>query len=120
MQARLKLAVVQPDCMSYPCQEDCCSAGCDVWPREREALLARGLAQDTDFSAPYRDDEGDLLFRTALGARGCVFLLAADRGCRLHDTGFKPEVCIVMPRDAAEAAEMADEGMLPCRASWRF
>jgi hypothetical protein len=114
-----KLALLQPDCVSYPCGEECCSAGCDVWPRERAALLERGLAREADFVGPFLDDEGDWLYRTALGERGCVFL-GARRGCRLHDTGLKPEVCVLAPRDPAEAAEMVEEQMLPCAASWRF
>ena len=115
----VKLPLLQPDCLVYPCHEECCSAGCDVWPREREALLRAALAVDADFSAPYTDDAGDLLYRTALRGRGCVFLDRA-RGCRLHSTGLKPEVCVLAPRDPAEADEMADESMLPCRAAWSY
>jgi hypothetical protein len=114
-----KLQVVQPDCLSYPCHEECCSAGCDVWPRERDALIAAGEAHAADFLGPYRDDDGDLLYRTTLGTRGCSFL-GDGRGCRLHDTGLKPEVCRVVPRDAAEADEMAEDDMLPCRSSWQL
>jgi hypothetical protein len=113
------LPVLQPDCMVYPCREECCSAGCDVWPKERSALLHAGLATDADFSEPYEDDEGDRLYRTAVRGRGCVFLLET-RGCRLHATGLKPEVCVLAPRDHAEADEMAGESMLPCRAEWAY
>ena len=108
-----------PDCLTYPCQQDCCSVGCDVWPRERTALLARGLGSEADFVGPYTDDEGDELFRTAVGVRGCVFL-RDDRGCRLHDTGLKPSVCILAPRDPDEVDEMEEEGLLPCREAWRY
>ena len=114
-----KLQVLQPDCLSYPCHEECCSAGCDVWPHERAALLEGGWARPADFSGPTEDEDGDILFRTTLGPRGCAFL-DETRGCRLHDTGLKPEVCQVVPRDAAEADDMADDDMLPCRASWQF
>ena len=115
-----KLPVVaQPDCVTFPCHEECCSAGCDVWPEERDALLASVLASAQDFTGPYEDDEGDQLYRTALGKRGCVFL-ADVRGCRLHDTGLKPKVCVMAPRDVAEADEMESDEMLPCRTSWQF
>lgn len=113
-----KLAVA-PDCMTYPCQQECCSVGCDVWPHERSALLHHQLAAEADFHGPYQDEEGDWLYRTTLGERsGCIFL-AETRGCRLHATGLKPSVCIVVPRSTKEADELAREGMLPCRDSWR-
>jgi hypothetical protein len=119
MAEAVKLQILMPDCETYPCQEQCCSAGCDVWPHERDALLKRGIAQPTDFDEEaYQDDEGDWLFRTSLGPRGCIFL-GERRGCRLHGTGLKPEVCIAVPRSVPEADEMASEGMLPCRAEWR-
>jgi hypothetical protein len=111
--------IVSPDCMTYPCQEECCSHGCDVWPQERAALLEKGLASVSDFDDGYTDDEGDWLFRTELGPRGCIFL-KPDRGCRLHETGLKPEVCIAVPRNSTEADEMASYGMMPCRADWHF
>ena len=101
------------DCMNYPCKDDCCAYGADVWPQERDELLRQNLAQAGDFTGPARDDEGDLLYRTRIGGRGCVFL-NPDRGCRLHDTGFKPEVCRVVPRNPAEAEEMHRNGYLPC------
>jgi hypothetical protein len=112
--------VSQPDCLVFPCRQECCSEGCDVWPRERAALLVAGLATADDFSEEYEDEEGDTLFRTALGAAGgCVFLLPT-RGCRLHSTGLKPEVCVLAPRSEAEADEMQGESMLPCRESWVY
>lgn len=113
-----KLQILMPDCASYPCQEECCSAGCDVWPHERTALLHGGLAVETDFEDPYEDEDGDWLYRTALGPRGCVFL-GEHRGCRLHFTGLKPAVCVAVPRNVPEADEMAADGMLPCRSDWR-
>ena len=114
-----RLSVLVPDCVSYPCREECCQAGCDVWPHERAALIEQGLAGETDFTGPYQDDEGDWLFRSGLGTRGCTFL-DQQRGCRLHFTGLKPEVCVVVPRSADEADEMATDGMLPCRSAWGF
>jgi hypothetical protein len=114
-----KLLLVQPDCTTFPCREECCGAGCDVWPHERAALLDSGLAREQDFTGPYDDDEGDRLFRTALGPRGCTFL-GEPRGCRLHHTGLKPSVCVLVPRDRAEADEMAEDRMLPCRAAWDY
>ena len=117
MPARLTVWIESPDCQTYPCRDDCCSEGCDVWPHERAALIARGLATADDFSDPYEDDDGDVLHRSALNARGCVFL-DRNRGCRLHHTGLKPEVCSLVPRSPNEADEMAAERMLPCRAAW--
>lgn len=114
-----KALVVAPDCMTFPCREECCSHGCDVWPHERDALLEKGLAHPTDFDEGYHDDDGDWLYRTALGPRGCTFL-KEDRGCRLHTTGMKPEVCTAVPRNTAEADEMASYDMLPCRSEWQF
>lgn len=117
---RIALRVLAaPDCMTYPCQEDCCHAGGDVWPHERDAIIGRGLGSAADFVGPYRDDEGDVLFRTAIGPRGCVFL-EARRGCRLHTTGYKPEVCVVAPRSPEEVDELVGEDLLPCRDAWRY
>jgi len=113
-----KLQVLTPDCETFPCQEQCCSAGCDVWPHERTALLQSGIARPSDFDDGYEDEEGDWLYRTALGARGCIFL-EDRRGCRLHGTGLKPAVCVAVPRSVPEADEMAADGMLPCRGEWR-
>ena len=114
-----RLPILQPDCSTFPCHDDCCSAGCDVWPAERDALLASGLAQRSDFDEEsYEDEEGDFLFRTSLGPRGCTFLETA-RGCRLHTSGLKPAVCSAVPRDAREADEMSADDMLPCRSEWR-
>ncbi len=110
-----KLSIITPDCTTFPCQEECCSAGCDVWPHERAALLDQGLAHLPDFEGPYEDDDGDWMYRTAIRSRGCTFL-GEKRGCVLHDTGLKPEVCSAVPRDAAEVNEMVADGMLPC---WR-
>jgi hypothetical protein len=112
------LPLFQPDCGTYPCRDDCCSEGCDVWPAERDALLSSGLAQPSDFDEGYEDDEGDFHFRTSLGSRGCTFL-ESTRGCRLHTTGLKPAVCSAVPRDAREADEMYADHMLPCRSEWR-
>jgi hypothetical protein len=110
----------RPDCMTYPCREECCSVGADVWPEERERMIAVGVATADEFTGPLPPDEcGDVLYRTALGARGCVFL-NPQRGCRLHTLGYKPEVCQLTPRDPEEVEEMAEDTILPCRASWRF
>jgi hypothetical protein len=108
----------QADCSTFPCREECCSVGVDVWPEERQRMIDDGVAGESDFTGP-EDDDGDLLYRTALGPRGCVFLLPT-RGCRLHDTGYKPEVCTEVPRDAEEVAELAGYGMLPCHEQWKW
>jgi hypothetical protein len=108
----------QADCSTFPCREECCSVGVDVWPPERERLIDAGLALESDFTGPELD-EGDLLYRTAIGARGCVFLLPT-RGCRLHVTGLKPSVCSEVPRDPEEVAELAGYGMMPCHDQWKW
>jgi hypothetical protein len=115
----VKLTVAQPDCMTFPCQDDCCGAGADVWPEEREALLAAGLASPADFTELYLDEDGDWLHRTAIGPRGCVFL-TATRGCGLHPSGLKPRVCVAAFRCEDEVGRMRAEGMLPCHAAWSF
>jgi len=104
-----------PDCQRFACKDECCSVGVDVWPHERQALIDDGLAESGDFTGPALDEEGDLLYRTALGNRGCVFL-QPHRGCRLHRLGRKPETCVAVPRDAAEVARLVSLGMLPCYA----
>src|SRR3569623_976116 len=112
MSQAVKLQILMPDCETFPCQEQCCSARCDVWPPER------GSAQASDCDEGDEDDDGDWRVRTALGPRGGVFL-GEHRGCRLHGTGLKPAVCVAVPRSVPEADEMAAEGMLPCRSEWR-
>lgn len=82
-------------------------------------MLRDGIAREADFTGPETDEWGDVLFRTALGPRGCVFL-RDDRGCRLHGGPYKPSVCVEVPRDVEELDEMEHDGMLPCRASWSF
>lgn len=117
---QVKLAVVsQPDCMTYPCKDDCCGSGCDVWPHERAALLAAKLATELDFTDPYSIHGHDGLFRTAIGPRGCVFL-QPDRGCRLHETGLMPDICAAAWSSPASADAMQAEGLLPCRSEWRY
>lgn len=110
----------RPDCMTYPCREECCSYGADVWPDERERMIRAGVATAAEFTGPLEPDEcGDVLYRTALGPRGCVFL-DARRGCRLHVPGYKPEVCHLAPRDPDEVEEMVEDEILPCRGAWVF
>jgi hypothetical protein len=81
-------------------------------------MIDDGIAAPTDFTGPELDD-GDLLYRTAIGARGCVFL-EPERGCRLHAIGYKPSVCSDVPRDAEEVAELAGYQMLPCQREWKW
>jgi Fe-S-cluster containining protein len=107
-----------PDCRTFPCREECCSAGVDVWVDERQRMLDDGIASSDDFTGP-EDDDGDVLYRTALGPRGCVFL-QPERGCRLHAIGYKPRVCGEVPRDAEEVEELVGYAMLPCHAAWSF
>lgn len=108
----------QPDCTTFPCKEECCSAGVDVFADERDRMIEGGIATAADFTGPELDED-DLLYRTALGARWCVFL-DARRGCRLHGTGYKPRVCSEVPRDREEVAELFDYGMLPCHGEWQW
>ena len=115
----LPIILEQPDCQTYPCKEECCSAGVDVWPEERQRIIDAGHGRAEDFTGPERDEEDDLLYRTALGPRGCVFL-QPTRGCRLHSIGFKPEVCSEVPRDSEEVDELREYGMLPCHAHWKW
>ena len=102
-----------PDCMTFACDDACCRFGVDVWPRELERLVAAGAATPADFTGPELDEEDDLLYRTALGTRGCVFL-NGDRGCRLHGTDLKPITCIRMPSSDRDVEEMLADGIMPC------
>jgi Fe-S-cluster containining protein len=108
----------QPDCTSYPCKEECCSAGVDVYAEERTRMIEAGVATAADFTGPEMD-EGDEMYRTALGPRGCVFLLPT-RGCRLHGIGYKPSVCSQVPRDMEEVEELFGYEMLPCHGEWQW
>jgi hypothetical protein len=110
--------ITQPDCTTFPCREECCSAGVDVWPSERQRMIDDGIATEKDFTGPELDED-DLLYRTAIGPRGCIFL-APSRGCRLHAIGYKPEVCGLVPRDEEEVGELVSHGMLPCHHAWKW
>ncbi len=114
-----KASLSAPDCKTFPCADECCFFGADVWPAERERIVRDGLGTEDEFTGPYQDDEGDTLWRTATSQRGCVFLLPT-RGCRLHVSGHKPSACVEFPVDAADADEMKDEGKLPCRHEWKW
>ncbi len=109
----MELKIVLPDCMTFPCNDGCCKYGADVWPAERDILIVSGHATADDFEGPEEDEEGDLLYRTRIGSRGCVFLNAV-RGCRLHLLGTKPEVCRLVPRDRDEAERMYLLDAMPC------
>jgi Fe-S-cluster containining protein len=100
-------------CLTFRCADNCCKYGADVEIEEYHNLIANRLATPGDFTGPEEDENGFLLYRTALGPRGCIFLLP-ERGCRLHNTAFKPDVCKVFPRDDAEALEAYEDGYLPC------
>jgi len=81
-------------------------------------MIADGIATAADFTGPVLDED-DLMYRTALGPRGCVFL-GPIRGCRLHPIGYKPRVCAEVPREAEEVAELFGYGMLPCHEEWTW
>jgi|WetSurMetagenome_2_1015567.scaffolds.fasta_scaffold267888_2 Fe-S-cluster containining protein len=107
------------DCLEFDCNDLCCSYGADVYIEEYNLLLEKGLATQNEFTGPEKDDDGTLLYRTALGTRGCIFL-KSTRGCRLHESGIKPYVCNVFPRDHEEALEAYREGYLFCMHSLEF
>jgi hypothetical protein len=108
------------DCLKVDCHDECCRYGADVYPEEYAALLEAGLATPEEFTGPEEDEEdGVLLYRTALQARGCIFL-KSTRGCRLHESGKKPYVCTIFPRDEAEALEAHLDGYLSCIALQEF
>jgi len=100
-------------CTTFQCADKCCRYGVDVLVEEYDKLIATHLAKPSDFTGPEADEDGVMLYRTALGRRGCIFLLP-KRGCRLHNTEYKPSVCLVFPRDKAEALEAYHDGYLPC------
>jgi len=99
-------------CLTFACADDCCTYGADVEIEEHQKLIEHHLAVPEEFTGP-EEDGGVMLYRTALGPRGCIFLLP-ERGCRLHNTPFKPSVCLVFPRDTEEALEAFEDGYLPC------
>jgi Fe-S-cluster containining protein len=103
-----------PPCLKIDCADLCCKYGVDVLPEEYENLIAHHLAEPAEFTGPEADEEdGVMLYRTAEGTRGCIFL-SSSRGCRLHNTQYKPIVCQLFPRDKAEALEAYQDGYLPC------
>jgi Fe-S-cluster containining protein len=104
------------DCLNFPtlgayCVA-CCHYGVDLRPGEREALIATGLAGSGDFVEAEAESDGTGAFRTAATDRGCVFL--DGRGCRLHGTAHKPEICRMVPRGEKEARKMFEDGYFPC------
>ncbi|MEN6467852.1 MAG: YkgJ family cysteine cluster protein [Smithella sp.] len=101
------------DCFSFPCGDSCCQHGADVFAHERDSLIAAGKATAADFLQPKTDKTGTTMYRTRVGARGCVFLLD-ERGCRLHIAGHKPSVCREWPRTFQEAKRAASDNYLPC------
>jgi hypothetical protein len=102
-----------PPCLKFDCADLCCKYGVDVLPDEYAKLISSHLADPSEFTGPEEDEDGVLLYRTVEGKRGCIFL-SDTRGCRLHDTQYKPIVCQLFPRDRAEALEAYQDGYLPC------
>jgi Fe-S-cluster containining protein len=105
--------ILQWDCASFPCADDCCQNGVDVLAHERDSLIYAGMALPSDFIGPNADEDGVIVYRTQKGGRGCVFLLNV-RGCKLHLYGHKPLVCREWPRTFLEAKQAAHDGDLPC------
>ncbi|MEE9914109.1 MAG: YkgJ family cysteine cluster protein [Deltaproteobacteria bacterium] len=101
------------DCFSFPCQDSCCQYGADVFAHERDHLILVGKATAADFLTPETDKTGITTYRTQTGPRGCVFLLE-ERGCSLHVSGHKPQVCREWPRTFREAKSAANNDYLPC------
>ena len=116
----LPIILEQPDCRTFPCKEECCSAGVDVWPEERQRIIDAGHGRAEDFTGPERDEEDDLLYRTALGPARVRLSRSRRAGAGCTPIGFKPEVCSEVPRDAEEVGELREYGMLPCHAHWKW
>jgi Fe-S-cluster containining protein len=98
--------------MEINCADDCCRYGVDVLPEEYERIILSNLATPKEFTRPYKRD-GELIYRTKLGKRGCV-LLMPRRGCRLHLSGHKPITCQTFPKNLSAAKTAYQQGYLPC------
>ena len=81
-------------------------------------MIDDGIATAADFTGPELYD-GEPLYRTALSGRGCVFL-EPTRGCRLHVNGYKPSVCVAVPRDQEEVEDMLADDQMPCHLEWKW
>jgi hypothetical protein len=112
IQYREKQNIETSPCLEFKCSDKCCTYGADVEVDEYNLLISMDLAKPSDFTGPEECD-GELLYRTVLGPRGCIFL-RPKRGCRLHDTPYKPLICKIFPRDEREAQEAHQDGYLPC------
>jgi Fe-S-cluster containining protein len=103
----------------------CCRYGCDVDLYEKEAILARAesikpvLAPEVrdlpwfDESEPEQDPDvpSGTVVRTAVAAKGCLFLSHDKRGCAIHRAsleqgwdfrGVKPSICRLFPLSYGE------------------
>jgi len=101
-----------PDCIGIDCADECCRYGVDVLPDEYDRLASSDLARPEEFTKPFKRD-GEILYRTKLGKRGCIFLMP-QRGCRLHSAGQKPITCQTFPKNLREARTAYRDGYLPC------
>ena len=101
------------DCMTFPCQDGCCRLGVRATEAEKNRIIASGLGTEADFDPHPIVEEDGVYYHTQVTERGCVFL-QSDRGCRLHEQGIKPEICICFPYDLEDAQEMYEEGAMPC------
>ena len=116
----LPIILEQPDCQTYPCKEECCSAGVDVWPEERQRIIDAGHGRAEDFTGPERDEEDDLLYRTALGApRPRLPSTDARLPLALHRLQAR-SLLRSTARDSEEVDELREYGMLPCHAHWKW
>lgn len=113
MKNELKKETSPWDCFSFPCKDSCCQYGVDVFADERDRLIRDGKATAGDFLGPKIDKTGTTMYRTRTRPRGCVFLLD-ERGCRLHSSGYKSQVCREWPRNYREAKRAAGKDYLPC------
>jgi hypothetical protein len=101
------------DCMTFPCKDDCCTLGTRATEAEKIRIISSGLGTENDFDPhPITEDDG-IHYHTKATTRGCVFL-RSTRGCKLHEHGIKPKICLIFPADLKDAREMFDEDAMPC------
>jgi hypothetical protein len=101
------------NCMTFPCEDGCCTLGVRPTEAEKTCIISSGLGTDNDFDPhPIMEDDG-VHYHTKVTTRGCVFL-QFPRGCRLHGHGVKPQRCIDFPLYFKDAQEMFDQDVLPC------
>jgi Fe-S-cluster containining protein len=101
------------DCLSFPCNDGCCTLGVRATAAEKKRIIESGLGTEADFHNTPVHEDGEEYYYTRADQRGCVFL-RPERGCRLHDHNIKPEICTYFPYDLEDAQEMYELGAMPC------